>query len=363
MMAQRNGDGFRWSGRSGVAMAETALLCLFLYVPLLMMVIIWGDMTLDKERAHVASSYMAFRLEPVDDDLLVRQFFPTATGAGDATRSVRSVAVEADETEEGPHYTLPSPGGDYAGDPLPFDLQYKLYSLAAGEVHVTFELQAMPDGTVQFVGHWRRIEDDVARYLTRNGIVNIGPFPEGPIELPVGEELELETGAGSTQYSPYVETLTDVFNGAWNAGGEWAGGTMGDAAPTLESRAGLRTRFTSPFLWDLERERFRGARAEGDYVDLDLPRVGGEPGFEMHFGSTGLVPDDDSFKGGYTYLFNPQARPSADELRSDFYELSSRMFEYEGRRLYEMPAPLSSEAGERHVRYLTPGDPRPREAE
>ncbi|MDP6439981.1 MAG: hypothetical protein QGH74_10130, partial [Candidatus Brocadiia bacterium] len=73
--------------RRGAAMTETALLCLFVYAPVLMMVIIWGDMSLDKERAHVAAAYMAFATEPLGDADLVEQFFPTATGASDATRS------------------------------------------------------------------------------------------------------------------------------------------------------------------------------------------------------------------------------------------------------------------------------------
>jgi len=344
-------------------MTETALLCLFLYVPLLMMVIIWGDMSLDKERAHVASSHMAFRREPISDELLVEQFFPTASGARDATQSVRTVAVEADDVQQGPLYSLPVPGGDYdaGADPPPFDLQYKLYSLATGEVHVTFELKAMPDGTVQFVGYWRRIEDDIARYLASNQIVNVGPLPEGPVELPVGEQLDLETDGDSTAYTLYVETLTNLFNGAWDASGVWADGAMHDAAPTLESKAGLRTRFTSPFLWELERERFHGSAREGEFVDLKLPRVGGEPGFEMHFGATGLVPDDDSFRGGYTYLANVDARPDAGRLRSDLYELSDTMFEHEGLALHRMADPLSSERGERDTRFLTPGDPRPAE--
>ncbi len=339
-------------------MTETALLCFFLYVPTLMMVIIWGDMTLDKERAHAASSYMTLRNEPIDDAVLVGQFFPTATGASDATRSVRSVAVEADDLAPGPTYTLPVPSGDYEGQPPPFDLQYKLYSLAAGEVHVTFELQAMPDGTMQFVGHWRRIEDEVARYLRLNQIVNVGQFPEGTIDLPAGQVLDLETEADSRHYTHYVDTLTDLFNGRWDASGTWAGGTMGNAPPTLESRAGLRTRFTSPFLWELERERFRGPAREQDYLDLRLPRLQGEPGFEMHFGATDLVPQDDSFKGGYAYLDNPDARPNADRLRNDLYELSSAIFEHQGQAIHEMADPLSSERGEGDLRFLTPGDPR-----
>jgi len=340
-------------------MTETLLLCLFLYAPILMMVIIWGDMNLDKARAHAATTYMAFAPEPIDDSALVERFFPTATGQSDPTFSVRSAAVEADETFEGPIYTLPgAPGGNYSGDPPPLDLQYKLWSLAAGEVHMAYELQALPDGRVGFVATWRRTQDYVARYLTQNQIVNIGPTVGGPVFVPVGETLSLESGAPSTAYTRYVATLTDMFNGRWGAGGWPAGGVMTDATPTLESRAGLRTRFTSPFLWELERERFRGPSHEGDYADLRLPRIGGEPGFEMHFGATDLVGDDDSFRAGFTYLFNPRARPDAARLRGDLYELSPELFDRGGSGIHEMDDPLSDERGDRHTLFLTPGDPR-----
>ena len=183
--------------RRGAAMTETALLCLFIYAPLLMMVIVWGDMALDKERAHAAASYMAFSPERVDDSTLAAMFFPTATGVSDATLSVRSVAAEADELVEGPLYTLPRSGSDYNGAPPPFDLQYKLYSLAVGKVQVTHELQPFPDGTVGFVAQWRRIQDDVSRYLVQNDIVRLGPLFAGPVEVPAGETLPIETGTVS----------------------------------------------------------------------------------------------------------------------------------------------------------------------
>jgi len=340
-------------------MTETVLLCLFIYVPVLMMVIICGDMTLDKERAHAAAAYMAFASEPLDDAALASRFFPTATGGGDATMSVRSVAVEADQTVEGPLYGLPSgAAADYAGSPPAFDLQYKLYSLAVGRVHITYELQAMPDGTVAFVASAQRDQNDAGRYLSREGIVQIGDLPVNLGTFPAGETLDLKTSAESAEYTQYVETLTDVFNGRWDAGGKFAGGLIGNAAPTLESRAGLRTRFKSPFLWELERGTFRGPGDERQSPPLNLPRVEGEPGFEMHFGATQWVPDDDSFKTGYTYLHNPQAQLDADYLRRDLYELSDRMFEYGGQRVYEIPDALSSERGEQHVRFLVPGDPR-----
>jgi hypothetical protein len=349
-------------GRRGAAIVETAILCLFLYAPILMMVIIWGDMNLDKERAHAATSYMAFAGRPLDNASLVEQFFPDAMGLSDATLSVRSVAVEADDENEGPFYSLLSGASDYGGRPPEFDLQYKLYSLAAGEVHVTYELQAMPDGTVGFVAQINRIEDEVARYLTQKGrysadpIVNIGPVPGGSFTVPVGEELNIETGGASTVYTPYVETLTDIFNGRWDAGGERVGGIIGNAAPTMESRAGIRTLFKSPFLLELE-QPLRGGRADVS-ESLNLPRVAGEPAFEMHFGATQFVPEDDSFRGGYTYLRNPMARLDAERLRSDLYELSPRVFNYQGHKIYEMVEPLSSERGEQDRRFLEPGDAR-----
>ena len=346
MLHNRLASFFR-SARSGTAMTETILLCLFIYVPVLMMVIICGDMTLDKERAHAAAAYMAFAPEPLDDAALASLFFPTATGRGDATMSVRSVAVEDDQAVEGPLYGLPSgAGADYVGSPPEFDLQYKLYSLAVGRVHITYELQAMPDGTVAFVAGAQWDQNYAGRYLTREGIVNIGDLPANLGTFAAGETVDLETSAASTDYTHYVETLTDIFNGRWDAGGESAGGQIKNAAPTLESRVGLRTRFKSPFLWELERGTFRG------------PRVQGEPGFEMHFGATQWVPDDDSFKTGYTYLDNPQAQLDAYRLRWDLYELSDRMFEHGEQRVHEMPDPLSSDRGERHVRFVVPGDPR-----
>ncbi|MDP6107151.1 MAG: hypothetical protein QGI33_01805 [Candidatus Brocadiia bacterium] len=335
--------------RRGAAMTETALLCLFLYAPVLMMVIIWGDMSLDKERAHVAAAYMAFATEPLGDADLMKQFFPTATSASDATRSVRSVAVEVDEAVEGPLYTLPDSYSDYPGGWVPpHDLQYRLYGLAFGEWRILWELQPMPDGTLEMVPRMQRSADEVATYLNDNDIVNVGALPYDPAEA-------TDTPAISSDYTHYVEALTDMFNGPWAAGGGVPGRAIPNAAPTLESQAGLRTRFLSPFLWELEREPL--GRGE---PDLDLPREGGAPGFEMHFGASASTPDDDSFKTGYTYLRNPAAGMSSDadiSLLGHLYSLSYRMFDRNGLQVYNMPVPLSIERGDADV--LKPGDFRP----
>jgi hypothetical protein len=337
-------------------MTELALVCLFIYAPVLMMVIVWGDMSLDKERAHAAAAAMAFEHAPMSDGDLVAQFFPTATGAADGTHSVRTVAVVEDRAEEGPVYALPNSGqADYAGgEPPLYDLQYKLYSLGVGEVHVTIEMQWLPDGSPGFVMNVQRIQDDVAHYLTKNQIVRVGGWPTGPIQQPLdGGALQFDTGTSSTDYTHYVATLTDVFNGRWDAGGMPAGGVMGNAHPMLESRAELRTTFRSPFLSELESGTFGPHEAP----DLNLPRVQGEPGFEMLFGPGDQVGPDDSFRTGYTFLPNPKAVSDGRYLRDDLYELSDTIFDRNGRRIHEMPNPLSTGLPG-HQAFLTPGDPR-----
>ena len=337
-------------------MTETVLLCVFIYAPVLMMVIVWGDMSLDKERAHAAAAYMAFEHDALSDADLVERFFPDATGQSDGKHSVRSVAVEEDAAEDGPVYTLPT-GGDYpGGEPPPHDLQYRLYSLGVGELHVIIELVWLPDGTPAFVTRVEQQEDDVARYLGSNDIVHVGGWPTEPVTQPIDDgDIRIDTGANSGDYTYYVETLTDIFNGDWDAGAMPAGGVMANVSPTLESRAGLSTRFVSPFLAELE----HGAFGVHEGPDLDLPRIGGEPGFEMRFGTEESGVADDSFKTGYTYVRNPAATMNLSRLRNDLYELSDHIFDCDGQRVHEMPDPLSSEVGPQHIAFLTPGDPRP----
>ena len=89
----------------------------------------------------------------------------------------------------------------------------KLYSLAVGRVHITYELQAMPDGTVGFVATAQRDQNEAGRYLSREGIVRIGDLLVNLGTFPAGETLDLQTSASSTGYTRYVERLTDSYNG------------------------------------------------------------------------------------------------------------------------------------------------------
>jgi len=354
-----------WRNRNGTAMTELALVSFFLYVPIMMMVIIWGDLSLDKERAQVAAAYMAFAQDSVDDEFLREEFFPLATGQSMGTLSERMVGVDADEilqpgdADYGLEYVLPSGGGDYSVGEVPeFDLQYKLYSLAAGEVFISYELQAMPDGTMGFLARVDIERDDTSRYLAQNEVVEVGTFDDH-FELPAEEALNLLTNADSKNYTEYVQVLTDIFNGQWNAEGIYVGGEMGNVTPKFESVAGLTTVLRSPFLWDLNREMSIRPGFVDPTSDMDLPTQGGDPVFALHVGAAGAQPqNDDSFKIGYAYLQNPDARPSGGGLRADLYELSTAMFEHDGARIYEMADPLSTERGADHLRFLQPGDPR-----
>ncbi|MFW6456683.1 MAG: hypothetical protein ACOC0A_00150 [Planctomycetota bacterium] len=358
----------------GAAMTETALLCFFIYVPVLMMVIVWGDMTLDKERAHIAASYMAFKSESVDEDSLRDNFFPFADGSSDPTGSVRRVSMdpaEDDRAAEGPEFTLPSSRtGDYSGSSPEFDLQYKLYSLAIGDAHVTQEMQKGSGGGMEFVNEVERIQNDVTRYLTENDIVPMEAPEEGMMTIGEGsaeDDVVIETGFDSRAYTEYVSTLVRIMNGEW--------GGMGETMPRMESMAALETTFQSPFLSELEREESapaRGQESEQYAGSGPFPRVGGQPGFRMQFGQPeSLEKDDDSFHTGYTYLRNPDARPDADAPWEYVGGLSSELFEYSdtGARLVDMgqETSLSSERKETgddgidDMRYLEAGDPRPSE--
>ena len=361
------------SGRRGAAMTETALLCFFIYVPVLMMVIVWGDMTLDKERAHAAAAYMAFREESVDTAALRNQFFPGSGGGADPTGSVRTVEMdpsEDDRAEPGPEFELPgSQSGDYSGEPPEFDLQYKLYSLAVGNAHVTRELQPLPDGGIGFVSRVERIRTDVSDYLIEHGIVRFSGWDEAEVAQELGEAgpddmLQIDTGFSSRDYTEYVRTLTDVFNGQW--------GVMDNTMPRRESMAALETTFRSPFLWELERQETSPARGRSEEPYLasgPLPRVGGEPGFRMRFGpGEERELADDSFETGYTYLRNSDARPDADQVWEDVHAVSPDLFDYPatGVRMADMGnhTPLTTErtaVGEADMVFLNAGDPRPTE--
>ncbi|MCK4300801.1 MAG: hypothetical protein KAX80_14765, partial [Planctomycetes bacterium] len=129
-------------GRRGAAMTETALLCFFLYVPILMMVIVWGDLALDKERAQMAGACMAFSPVAMDDEGLRRGFFPGATGEPDATYAIRRVGVLTDRIVPAPRYTTIGPG---ALDEE-MDVQAALFAMAIGEMWGSLEWTRTPSG-------------------------------------------------------------------------------------------------------------------------------------------------------------------------------------------------------------------------
>ena len=352
--------------RRGIAMTETALLCFFLYVPVLMMVIIWGDMTLDKTRAHVAGAYLAFRGSPADEAEMREIFFPGASGFEDGTRTVRRAEIEFIGASRGPRFTLPdSPAGDYRRDAPPeHDLQFRLYSMALGRTWITTHVDSSGDG-VDFHYQIHRLRSDMARYLSNERIVNVGRLPDNIPPVRPGETWELDTGTESRAYTGYVEALTAIFNDALT------GGRM----PRGESAAVLRTSFRSPFFRELEMQydprTMRGRAAGGG-----LPRA-----FEMQFGPpdaparTSPWRENQEFHTGYAYLRNPDAHPRGDSLLDDIAAVSADAMLQETRDLFRQtvdevdvhPGAMgrlrahSTERGPDHRRFLEPGDPRPRE--
>ncbi|MFW6044577.1 MAG: hypothetical protein ACOCR1_02420, partial [Planctomycetota bacterium] len=148
---------------------------------------------------------------------------------------------------------------------------------------------------------------------------------------------------------------------------------MDNALSRRESVVALNTRFNSPFLTELEREStLADSPEEADYVGGEpLPRVGGQPGFEMQFGPGGERDlADDSFQTGYTYLRARDAGVSADNLWEHVNELDEALDspkfvgDEDDVTLAQMgrSRPRSTEKdtlGEDDMLYLEPGDPRP----
>jgi hypothetical protein len=278
---------------------------------------------------------------------------------------------EDDRAAEGPEFTLPStPAGDYSGDPPDFDLQYKLFSIAVPNTHVTKKLTTQ-GGSMGWEYQVHFDDNAITKYLRENDIVTL-EMP-GSVGGTVGSQpdFEFDTAAESRAYTEYVRVLTDVFNGQW--------GAMDDTMPRMESMASLETTFQSPFLSELEREESAPSRereSEQYAGSGPLPRIGGQPGFRMEFGPDKDVDkeaengnEDDSFETGYAYLRNPDARPNADRPWEYVGALSDDgLFAYPetGARLKDMgrTSPLSTErneSGEDHMSYLESGDPRPNE--
>jgi hypothetical protein len=342
--------------RSGVALVETAILCLFLYVPVLMMVIVWGDLTLDKERSHAAGAYMAFSTNRIEENELVENFFPGMTGVSDPTHSIRNVHLLRDDIDR-LRYTLPgSRQGDYSGTAAEheYDLQYKLFSLGIGEFHMRHELVTTPDGRLEFVSRWEHSDDYISRYLTTNGIVNPGlpPATEGNI-LPA-QTASIDTWADSQAYTAYVETLNELFNGALSDYSD----------PAFISISSFETQFRSPYLTRLKESN--DEYGIGDIEQLLLPEI-----ITMRFSprsASGSHPEDSSFWTGFTYLGNRDARlVKAENVRQMLHQVtqSGRFIETKtmfidegqpGTRIGDMPPAFSGNMESDSV-YLTPGDP------
>ena len=341
-------------GRRGAAMTETALLCFFLYVPILMMVIVWGDLALDKERAHMASAYMAFWPVSVDDEGLRSQFFPDAKGSPDATYAVRRVGVLTDRVGPAPRYTAVGPG---ALDEQ-MDVQAALFSMAIGEMWSSLEWTRTPAGQWELTPVVHTSRDETARYLIANQIVQAFDVPDEFQGLP-GGSVSVGTGtAAARSPTEYALAVTRILNGDWVSP---VGGLSPNSAPLYLSEAGLWTDYRSSFMSELAGYR----HGESEY-EFDVPTVAGRPAVLMKFGRYEAEPPDSSFRTGYTYLFNPDGVRGAGETRRDLWWLSDELFTFPAQQaavaIVDMELPVSTEGDEPQyqfpTRFLEPGDPR-----
>jgi len=336
-----------WRCRSGVAMTETALLCFYVYVPILLMVIVWGDISLDKEQAHIAGAYMGFSSPSIQEAELAGLFFPGATGRSDATLSVRQVGVLRDDLYGAPDYTAMGPG---APDPE-MDVQAKLFGMAVGEIWSSVGSRFGPGGEWEMTATLRRRMDEAARYLLQNEIVGSFSLPD-EIEIPVGGSFRWSTGSGAASNpTDYALAATRILNGYWEGGRVAAG----KDAPFWRSEAGLWTHFNSPYLQELARYT-DGRRAR----EMDIGSAPGQSGIRMQFGRFSGEPKDDTFLTGYAYIFN-RGVLAYDPPRLMLCDASTELFGRGDGAMESMSIPFSDENTREDDRvYHVPGDPRER---
>jgi hypothetical protein len=331
------------AGERGSAMTETALLCFFIYGPILMMVLILGDISLERIQGQMASAYLAWTPESVSSDQLRQGFFSDA-GSELGTGTIYTLEDSTDESERAPDYYAgqPTGGGDLR------NVWEKLVVMAQGEGWSHLEWDTSGE-TPQLVSVVEFRTDSDARYLIQNDVVNAPDTPRRYVGL--GEDANISYVWPSPSERALV--VTALLNQEFDAG---------SPSPLLASRTGLSLWHTSVFFDEMN--RFEWGRHE---MDLGLPRdPSGRTGIYLRLGeATG---SDAAQKIGKTWLFNPQAKPSGSDARRRLYELAPELFSHALQSgvyvtLRDMESEFPSTVGanvdeQRPFEFVEPGDPR-----
>lgn len=328
----------------GSAMTETALLCFFIYGPILMMVLILGDVTLERQQAQIASAYMAWSPEDVSSDKVKSMFFADADAQA-ATGSTYVVTAASDTTEDAPAYVASSPTGEDDKN-----IWVKLQLLAVGEWWSEMQWQVV-DGSPRLTPVVHRTMDSDARYLIQNLIVPDSQLDTNFTGLTEGQNIAFNWGNPTER----ALAVTSLLNHDFSSDGT-------PPSPLRESRVQLGLWHTSVFFDELDSYKF------GDkQYDLDLPRSDGQVGLKLKFESVPEEGGGPSMQVGKVWLFNPECKPSGTDVRVQFYDLAPDLFSYNtGDGVYITMASMLTPAStlgdspddQQPFRFVQPGDPR-----
>lgn len=329
----------------GSAMTETALLCFFIYAPILMMTLILGDVTLERQQAQIAAAYLAWTPESVSTDQLRAKFFADS-GRELGTRSTYTVEDSTDEEQSAPNYVAQMPQG---GGSLE-NVWQKLVVMAYGEgfSHLQWDTTGPTPQLVSVVDF--RADSD-AQYLTDNQIVVL---PGGRQTRFVGVPEGANVAFNWSPPSQRALAATALLNHEWS---------LNAPSPLIEPRADVELWHTSVFFDDLNRYSYAGRT-----YDFDLPKSGdGKTGIRMKPGT----PVDGEKGGrdlvGRVWLFNPLSKPSAANVREQIYQISPDLFAKQTAggvyiTIRDMVRPLSTAGdtpdAQRPFIFVQPGDPR-----
>jgi len=293
----------------GNALLETALLSIFVYTPLLLMVVVLGEFGLARTGAHVAAMQASWLPEDVPEDEIAT-YFPGTLGGG-----TPALEFSTSGYRPAPQFTADGPGAE----DMTRDLQAMFFAMAIGELHQTMRMEngVMVAGIIQE-------GDSVSQYLKSPRVVDpddTSSFESGivkvfeiviPESVTAGQEISIIGSMDPNNPTDYVVAIQKILNGPLHSGEPWM----------LDAAVGLRYDYESGLLDVLDREPTSGEDMNqvDDVLTVNLQTIDSAPGELTEAESAnGVAPG---------YVRCPTGRRVSDYLLYDIENSAPELFRW-----------------------------------
>ena len=312
----------------GNAMIETAILAAFVYTPLFLVVIVFGEFGLAKTGAQVAGLHAAWRPETITSSDAEYAYIPPVIGAASTTFEFRDMGTKA-----APEFT--NLGPDAADTSR--DVQAMLFAMAIGELHSKLVWEGG-----ELVPKVTQSGDSVSRYLISprwidpdEGIREPGLIRFFEVLIPdqvaQGQELAITDPAAASQPTPFVLAITRLLNGPAHTPESWM----------LEPEVAIDFTYRTWLVRSLDRDILTGEGGKLEGVFYDAPAQGGagaqgpaENRFDLslRFSTEGETVGDEErtedpvFGIAPGFIRNPGVNRVSDNVRHQLQGLSPALF-------------------------------------